>query len=113
MMNITIASEHGLIIQDKTQIEDAISLCWGAEGLLLTENDVGHDFFRLESGVAGELLQKLVNYGVKTAFVCPNPSAHGQRFSELASELSTHPQVRFFRAAHEATDWLRAGGASA
>ncbi|MEL1265820.1 DUF4180 domain-containing protein [Pseudoxanthomonas putridarboris] len=110
MMNITIASEHRLVIQDKTQVADAISLCLGTDGLLLTENDVGHDFFRLESGVAGELLQKLVNYGVKTAFVCPDPSAYGQRFSELALEHSTHPHVRFFRAPQEAIDWLRAGG---
>lgn len=113
MMNITIASEHGLVIQDKTQVADAISLCWGTDGLLLTESDVGRDFFRLESGVAGELLQKFVNYGLKTAFVCPNPSAHGKRFSELALEHSTHPLVRFFRVAQEAIDWLRAGGSNA
>lgn len=110
VMNITIASEHGLLIQDRTHVADAISMCLGTDGLLLTEDDVGRDFFRLESGVAGELLQKLVNYGVKTAFICSDPAAHGQRFSELALEHSTHPHVRFFRAPQEAVDWLRAGG---
>lgn len=109
MMNITIASEHGLVIHDKTQVADAISLCFGADGLLLTEDDVGRDFFCLESGLAGELLQKLVNYRIKTAFVCPHPGAHGQRFSELALEHSTHSHVRFFRAPQEAYDWLCAG----
>jgi len=113
MMNIIIASKHGLVVQDKTQVADAIGLCFGTDGLLLTENDVGPDFFRLESGVAGELLQKLVNYGVKTAFVCAYPSAHGQRFAELSFEHSTHPHVRFFRTPQEAIDWLRAGAASA
>lgn len=108
MKNITIASEHRLIIQSKAQVADVIGLCWGKDGLLLTENDVGPDFFRLESGVAGELLQKLVNYGVKTAFVCVDPRAHGVRFSELALEHSNHPQVRFFPASHEALKWLRA-----
>lgn len=106
MMRFTIASEHGLVIQDTTQAADLIGLCFGADGLLLTEDDVGQDFFRLESGVAGELFQKLVNYRITTAFVCSDPGHHGKRFSELALELSTHPQVRFFRSRQEAIDWL-------
>jgi hypothetical protein len=109
MMSFTIASEHDLIIQDKSQIADAISLCFGTEGFLLTENDVGQDFFRLESGVAGELFQKLVNYRIKAAFVCSDPSRHGRRFSELALEHSSHSQVRFFRTQQEAICWLGAG----
>ena len=105
-MNITIASEHGLVIRGSAQVASAISLSLGTGGLLLTEDDVGQEFFRLESGIAGELLQKLVNYRIKTTFVCSDPSAHGTRFSELAYEHSTHPQVRFFPTAREAIDWL-------
>lgn len=109
-MNITVASEHGLVIQEKAQVADVIGLCLGTDGLLLTEDDVGHEFFRLESGVAGELLQKLVNYGIRTAFVCQDATAYGKRFSELALEHSTHPQVRFFQRLEDAISWLRVNG---
>lgn len=112
MMSFTIASEHGLVIQDKSQVADAIGLCFGADGFLLTEDDVGQDFFRLESGVAGELFQKFVNYRIKTAFVCSDPSKYGKRFSELALEHFSHSHVRFFRTQQEAIDWLGAGGRS-
>lgn len=108
-MKFTIASEHGLLIQDKSQIADVMGLCFESGGLLLTEGDVGPDFFRLESGLAGELFQKLVNYQIKTAFVCSEPGNHGKRFSELALELSRHPQVRFFRSSQDAIEWLGTG----
>lgn len=112
-MNIAIASELGLVVQDKHQIADAMGAFLGSDGLLLTEQDVGPGFFRLDSGLAGELLQKLVNYRIKTAFVCADPGAHGPRFAELAFEHATHPQVRFFRLRQEAMEWLLGGGAGA
>ena len=111
-MNITVASEHDLRIVDKDDVNDAIGACFDTHRLLLTEDDVGPSFFRLESGLAGELLQKLVNYRVKSAFVSPDPSTHGQRFAELALEHSTHPHVRFFRDRQDAIDWLCTGGGS-
>jgi dihydrofolate reductase len=112
MTRIFDASEHGLIIQRTSQVGDVIGACFGADGLLLREGDVGPDFFRLESGLAGELLQKLVNYGIRTAFVCATPDVYGQRFAELAVEHASHPQVRFVRTAAEARQWLDPSGDS-
>ena len=77
---ILVASESGIWIRSVKDILDAIGACFGADGLLLTEDDLAPEFFDLKSGFAGELLQKFVNYGVRVAIILPNPTAYGQRF---------------------------------
>ena len=69
-------------------------------------DDLGPDFFNLQTGLAGELIQKFVNYRVRVAIVLPTPDSYGDRFSELAYEHATHPTVRFVRSFAEAKDWL-------
>lgn len=41
----------------------------GADVLALPAEAIGEEFFRLRSGLAGEVLQKLVNYRIKLAIV--------------------------------------------
>ena len=79
----------------------------GADGLILTEEDLGPLFFDLRSGLAGDALQKFVNYRVHVAIVVPTPQSHGERFVELAREHSKHPMVRFFATEDAARAWLR------
>ena len=103
---IVIASDAGIAVRSFGDITDAIGACFGAAGLILTEGDLGSEFFDLRSGLAGELLQKFVNYRLRVAIIIPNPQAHGERFSELAYEHSTHNLIRFCRSAEEAKAWL-------
>lgn len=103
---IIIASDAGISIRSFGDISDAISACFGAEGLLLTEDDLSKEFFDLRSGLAGELFQKLINYKVRAAIVLPDPEAYGERFSELAFEHKTHNMIRFARSKDEAKAWL-------
>jgi hypothetical protein len=63
-------------------------------------------FFDLRSGLAGELFQKLINYGLRAAIVLPDTEAYGARFSELAHEHSSHNMIRFVRTIEEAKIWL-------
>ena len=76
------------------------------EGLVLSEEDLGPDFYDLKTGLAGELFQKVVNYRGKVAIVIPDPGAYGDRFSELAYEHRRHPSVRFFEDRAKALQWL-------
>ena len=104
--NIIIASEAGLGLRSARDIPDLIGATFGAEGLLLTENDLSPEFFDLRTGLAGEAFQKFTNYGVKVALVIPDPAAYGKRFAELAYEHAWHNLIRFFRAEAEAKAWL-------
>lgn len=104
--NITIASDHNLFLDTHDKIMEAIGACYGSEGLLLTEKDVGEAFFNLETRLAGELFQKFANYRIPLAFVLEDFSRHGKRFQELISEHSKHKSTRFFHTVPEALDWL-------
>jgi|SRR5215467_9257455 len=103
---ILIASDSGISIRSFRDIPDAIGACLGAEGLILTEDDLAREFFDLRSGLAGELFQKFMNYRVRVAIVLPDPEAYGERISELAYEHRSHSMIRFVRSKDEAEAWL-------
>lgn len=79
-MNIELLNYNGIkiaeIISDEKMITDtqsAIDLAMtakyetGAERILLDKKNVSDEFFILSSGIAGEILQKFINYHVKMA----------------------------------------------
>jgi hypothetical protein len=103
---ILIAADSGISIRSFRDISDALGACLGAEGLILTESDLAREFFDLRSGLAGELFQKFVNYGLRVAIVLPDREAYGERFSELAYEHTSHPMIRCVRSQDEAKAWL-------
>lgn len=106
---IVIASDAGISIQTYSDISDAIGACIGAEGLILSEADLAPEFFDLKSGLAGEVLQKFVNYKMRVAIVLADPKAYGERFSELAYEHRSHSLIRFVGSMGEAKAWLDTG----
>ena len=87
-------------------ISDAVTKGMKEGGLILSEEELSPIFFDLRSGLAGELLQKFVNYRVPLALVVKDPFARSQRFGELARELKTHSMVRVFPALESATAWM-------
>lgn len=105
---ILITSDSGIAIRSFSDISGALGTCLGTDGLILTENDLGREFFDLRTGLAGELFQKFTNYKLRVAIVLPDPEAHGERFGELANEHRTHSMIRFVRSEGEATAWLSA-----
>jgi len=103
---ILVASDSGISIRSFRDISDAIGAFIGAEGVILTEDDLAREFFDLRSGLAGELFQKCINYNVRLAIVLPNPEPYGERISELAFEHRSHNMIRFVRSKDEAETWL-------
>jgi hypothetical protein len=103
---IIIASDSGIYIRSFADISEAIGVCIGTEGLVLTGFDLAPEFFDLRSGLAGELFQKFINYKIPVALVLPYPEAYGERFGELAYEHKTHNMIRFVRSKDEAKAWL-------
>lgn len=105
--NILVAAEAGLAVRNAGDILDLLGACYQIDGLLLTEADLAPAFFDLKSGLAGELLQKFVNYRVRVAIVVPDPAAYGDRFKELAYEHRAHGLIRFTPSRVAAEAWLK------
>ncbi len=76
--------------------------------LLLDAGTLPPSFFDLSTGVAGDVVQKLVNYGVRMAAVVPDLDAHSVRFREFAREANRLARFRFFATRDEAVAWLTA-----
>ena len=74
---------------------------------LLYDKNVTDGFFDLSSGEAGVVLQKLRNYGVRLALVCPLGSAQfSSRFGEMVAEEQRRDQFRVFETRQAAREWL-------
>ena len=81
----------------------------GRRALLFDANALAPAFFDLRTGVAGEVVQRLVNYGLRMAAVVPDPAAHGERFAEFAREASRGGPFRFCADRDTALAWLNDG----
>jgi PadR family transcriptional regulator AphA len=79
----------------------------GQRALLLDHGALPAAFFDVSTGVAGELVQKLVNYHVRMAAVVPDLAVHSPRFREFAREANGGRQFRFFATRQQAIDWLQ------
>lgn len=69
----------------------------GAGMLVLPVEAVGDEFFRLRSGLAGEVLQKLVNYRIKLAIVgdVSRPVEASTAFRDLVVEAERGTDLYF------------------
>jgi hypothetical protein len=64
------------------------------------------EFFDLSSGFAGEMVQKLANYGIRAGVVVAEMSDYSDAFRDFARESSRSGRARFFRSSSEAISWL-------
>jgi len=87
---------------------DLVGACMehGTDRLLLDHGALPDSFFDLSSGVAGELVQKLTNYGIRMAAVVPEPQLHSEPFRDFAREANRAGPFRFFPSRDLAEAWL-------
>ena len=77
-----------------------------ARALLFDRGALPAAFFDLSTGLAGEVAQKLVNYGIRMAAVVPDLSDRSPHFRAFAREANAGRQLRFFATRQEAIAWL-------
>ena len=82
----------------------------GAGAVLFDRAALPPSFFDLSSGFAGELLQKLGQYGFRMAAVVPDPSRCSRSFQDFVREANRGGRFRFFPTREQAIEWL--GGAT-
>ncbi|OJU12412.1 MAG: hypothetical protein BGN88_04105 [Clostridiales bacterium 43-6] len=89
---------------------DIAALCWenNTERIIIQEQALSEDFFRLKTGVAGGILQKLTNYHIKTAFLISPEKVNTGKFKDMAAESSRSNQFRIFEDKETAKQWLLA-----
>lgn len=80
-----------------------------ADAVLLYPKNLPESFFDLSSGQAGEILQKLRNYRIRLALVCPDVSSvrFSSRFGEMMAEEQKGRDFALFPSRTEALEWLR------
>lgn len=96
---------------ERTDAADLIARCIERDvnAVLVAESALPAGFFELRSGVAGDLVQKLVNYGIRMAIVVPDLGTRSERFREFAREANAGASFRFFLDREAAVAWLAAG----
>ncbi|MCI8630746.1 MAG: DUF4180 domain-containing protein [Firmicutes bacterium] len=64
-----VSGEEKIITDAKSALDLAMTAKYecGAERIVIDKNVIAEDFFILSSGMAGEILQKFLNYRIKAA----------------------------------------------
>lgn len=74
--------------------------------LMIHAEALSEDFFKLKTGLAGKVLQKFVNYHVKTAAIITSELTIKGNFKEVLAEANRGNDFRVFNNAAEAENWL-------
>lgn len=100
----------GGLVRTEQDALDLVAACMerGAERLLIDSNCLSEEFFRLRTGLAGAVLQKLANYNLKAAVVAPESAVRRGKFEDFVLETNRGEQFRIFEGREEAISWLTA-----
>ncbi|MDU4698462.1 MAG: DUF4180 domain-containing protein [Paenibacillus sp.] len=74
--------------------------------LIVYAEALSEDFFNLRTGLAGEILQKFVNFSLRAAIVAVDGSLIQGRMKELLAESNRGNTFRVFASQAEAEIWL-------
>ena len=87
---------------------DLIALCWEheANALMIHYTNLSEDFFKLKTKVAGDIIQKFINYSIKAAIIVPQETIQKGRFKEMAMETNKGNHFRLYESKEEAEKWL-------
>jgi hypothetical protein len=118
-MKLTLVDEQGLtfvegvpdeaFLASAHDVDRLLEACFSdrATAALLYATNLTPAFFDLSSGEAGIILQKLRNYHIRLAVVCPRGSVvFSSRFNELVAEEMRGTHFGLFETRQAASDWL-------
>lgn len=113
-LNETVAVVRGneLLISSSQTAMDLIATVWyetGCEALILPKETVSEDFFKLSTGLAGDVLQKFVNYGMKVAIVGDFSHYTSKPLRDFIRESNRGKTVFFMGTEEEALENLSKG----
>jgi hypothetical protein len=98
----------GIPLRTETDILGLIGFCGEhlCGSVLVHAGVLPDEFYDLKTGLAGELLQKLVNYRITAAFIVEAEKAGSGRFYEMMIEANRGRQFFFCQEREQAVAWL-------
>ena len=119
-MELTLIDDNGVklvegqpgeaFMSNAQDVDRVIEACFsdGVAAALLYAANLTPAFFDLSSGEAGAILQKLRNYHIQLALVCPAGSVQfSSRFGEMVADERRGRQFELFETRDAAMEWLR------
>jgi len=117
-MNLEVHSINGIkiaeVLSDQViinTIDDGVALFGniyyqGFDNLVLHEKNITPEFFKLSSGIAGEILQKFSNYRVKLAIVGDFSKYSSKSLTNFIYECNKGRHINFVSSITEAINML-------
>lgn len=109
-----ILREPGVLVTDGPSAMDLLATVryeTGCSALVLHKEQLDESFFRLSTGLAGEVLQKFVNYQMKLAIVGDFDRYASKPLRDFIRESNEGRQICFQPDEAAALAWLERAGA--
>ena len=104
-----VVREPGVLITDGPSAMDLLATVryeTGCSAMVLRKEQIDEPFFRLSTGLAGEVLQKFVNYHMKLAIVGDFSHYTSKPLQDFIRESNRGKTVCFVSTESEAIEWL-------
>ena len=91
-----------------TNLDEVFEICLsnGLDKILLREENMPKSFFDLSTRIAGEFIQKIKIYRIKTAIIIKDTENKSAYFEDMLTEENTKGDVGFFKIEKDAVNWL-------
>ena len=112
IQNIALVRENGVLIRDGASAMEVLATVryeTGCSSLILQKEQLDESFFRLSTGLAGEVLQKFVNYQMRLAIVGDFTAYTSKPLKDFIYESNQGRQVGFWPSEERALEWLKRG----
>lgn len=107
--NVAVVGSNEVIIKDVTSAVDFVieaKYRTNCDKIALNKSAITEDFFILSSGLAGEILQKFVNYGIRFAIYGDYSKYTSKPLKDFIYESNQGKDVFFAKDANEAVAML-------
>lgn len=89
-------------------LDHLIGVCWeyDVHRVMVDSSCFEEGFYRLRTGIAGDVLQKLLNYHIKTALIITDTKLIRGKFEDFVLEANKGHDFRVFDNKEGAEEWL-------
>ncbi|WP_371380223.1 DUF4180 domain-containing protein [Sporomusa aerivorans] len=107
-MNYRVIEKDSKKYIECTSAEAPLTACFenNTHLLMLHAEALSDDFFKLKTGLAGQVLQKFINYQVKVAVILTSELKISEKFKEFLNESNKGNDFRVYGNIDEAESWL-------
>lgn len=109
-INIAIISGNEKLITDAQSALDLIMTVeyeTKSNRIIISKNNICEDFFILSTGIAGEILQKFINYGFKIAIYGDYSKYTSKPLKDFIYESNSGKNIFFVNTQEEAIEKLK------